>query len=182
MDYIKEFIVTVLIGAFIVNIMDMILPFSKLKPYINLVINFIFVFIVITPIISYFSNGNTLEDTILKLMTKYNKIYVDSINELANETNNEKLTKNYEEGLKEVLQLKLDEYGYEIDDIDINNSKIENIKIKKNSNNEDELNIKSNENENSKEVFSENIENNKLKDELVNILDISIEDIEIDWR
>lgn len=115
-------------------------------------------------------------------MTKYNKIYVDSINELANETNNEKLTKNYEEGLKEVLQLKLDEYGYEIDDIDINNSKIENIKIKKNSNNEDELNIKSNENENSKEVFSENIENNKLKDELVNILDISIEDIEIDWR
>lgn len=180
MDYIKEFIVTVLIGAFIVNIVDMILPFSKLKPYINLVINFIFVFIVITPIISYFSNGNTLEDTILKLMTKYNKIYVDSINELANETNNEKLTKNYEEGLKEVLQLKLDEYGYEIDDIDINNSKIENIKIKKNSNNEDELNIKSNENENSKEVFSENIENNKLKDELVNILDISIEDIEID--
>lgn len=182
MDYIKEFIVTVLIGAFIVNIVDMILPFSKLKPYINLVINFIFVFIVITPIISYFSNGNTLEDTILKLMTKYNKIYVDSINELANETNNEKLTKNYEEGLKEVLQLKLDEYGYEIDDIDINNSKIANIKIKKNSNNEDELNIKSNENENSKEVFSENIENNKLKDELVNILDISIEDIEIDWR
>lgn len=182
MDYIKEFIVTVLIGAFIVNIVDMILPFSKLKPYINLVINFIFVFIVITPIISYFSNGNTLEDTILKLMTKYNKIYVDSINELANETNNEKLTKNYEEGLREVLQLKLDEYGYEIDDIDINNSKIENIKIKKNSNNEDELNIKSNENENSKEVFSENIENNKLKDELVNILDISIEDIEIDWR
>ena len=161
MDYIKEFIVTVLIGAFIVNIVDMILPFSKLKPYINLVINFIFVFIVITPIISYFSNGNTLEDTILKLMTKYNKIYVDSINELANETNNEKLTKNYEEGLKEVLQLKLDEYGYEIDDIDINNFKIENIKIKKNSNNEDELNIKSNENENSKEVFSENIENNK---------------------
>ena len=44
------------------------------------------------------------------------------------------------------------------------------------------MNIKSNENENSKEVFSENIENNKLKDELVNILDISIEDIEIDWR
>ena len=182
MDYIKEFIVMVLIGAFIVNIVDMILPFFYFYPYINLVINFIFVFIVITPIISYFSNGNTLEDTILKLMTKYNKIYVDSINELANETNNEKLTKNYEEGLKEVLQLKLDEYGYEIDDIDINNSKIENIKIKKNSNNEDELNIKSNENENSKEVFSENIENNKLKDELVNILDISIEDIEIDWR
>ena len=31
MDYIKEFIVTVLIGAFIVNIVDMILPFFKIK-------------------------------------------------------------------------------------------------------------------------------------------------------
>ncbi|WP_304970467.1 stage III sporulation protein AF, partial [Romboutsia ilealis] len=42
---IKTWIVTVLIGAFIVNIVDMILPSSKMKPYINLVVNFIFVFI-----------------------------------------------------------------------------------------------------------------------------------------
>ena len=43
LENIKSWIVTILIGAFIVNIVDMILPSSKLKPYINLVVNFIFV-------------------------------------------------------------------------------------------------------------------------------------------
>ena len=46
LESIKTWIVTVLIGAFIVNIVDMILPSSKIKPYINLVVNFIFVFII----------------------------------------------------------------------------------------------------------------------------------------
>ena len=36
----KSWIITILISAFIVNIVDMMLPDSKLKPYINLVINF----------------------------------------------------------------------------------------------------------------------------------------------
>ena len=35
LESIKTWIVTVLIGAFIVNIVDMILPSSKIKPYIN---------------------------------------------------------------------------------------------------------------------------------------------------
>ncbi|MDU2198530.1 MAG: stage III sporulation protein AF, partial [Peptostreptococcaceae bacterium] len=51
LESLKSWIITILIGAFIVSIVDMILPKSKIKPYINLVVNFIFVFIVITPII-----------------------------------------------------------------------------------------------------------------------------------
>ena len=47
LEGIKAWIVSVLIGAFIVNIVDMILPSSKIKPYVNLVLNFMFVFIVI---------------------------------------------------------------------------------------------------------------------------------------
>ena len=46
MDEIKSWIICILIGAFIINIVDMVLPESKLKPYINLVCNFIFIFIV----------------------------------------------------------------------------------------------------------------------------------------
>ena len=55
LDSIKMWIATILVGAFIVNIVDMILPSSKLKPYINIVLNFIFVFIALTPIINLFS-------------------------------------------------------------------------------------------------------------------------------
>ena len=163
----------------------MILPESKVKPYINLVCNFIFVFIIISPLVSVFSNNSSLEDTILKKMNDYSKMYVDSYNDLAGKTNNENLSKGYEEGLKNVLQLKLSEYGYEIEDLKMNGSEIETIKIKeKNSNNENKKDIQSNETEKEKEVFKSsnelNLKESKIKEDLIKILNISIEDIEID--
>ncbi|HIE0520226.1 TPA: stage III sporulation protein AF, partial [Clostridioides difficile] len=135
LEGIKAWIVSVLIGAFIVNIVDMILPSSKIKPYVNLVLNFMFVFIVITPVVGFFSKDMSLEDRILKSMGSYNKQYVDSTNALAKETGNNSLSKGYEDGLKEVLKLKLDEYGYDLEDIELNGANINNIKIKEKNNN-----------------------------------------------
>lgn len=130
LESIKTWIVTVLIGAFIVNIVDMILPSSKIKPYINLVVNFIFVFIILTPIANFFSKDMSLEDKILKYMSEYNKQYVDSVNGLADKTGNNSLSKGYEDGLKEVLKLKLNEYGYELDEIELEGNKIGKISVK----------------------------------------------------
>lgn len=192
---IKLWIVSILIAAFIVSIVDMILPSSKLKPYINLVLNFIFVFIVISPIISLFSNDMSLEDKVLKSMTDYTKKYVDSANQLAGITGQDGLVKGYEEGLEEVLKLKLDEYGYELEDIEFKGADINNIKIKeKNSNNNENKDIQSNKDkaleEDTKQVFKDkeeekqehelDLSKDKLKDDLVKILDISIETIQID--
>lgn len=178
-------IISIIVGAFIINIVDMILPDTKIKPYVNLVCNFIFVFIIISPIVSIFSNNISLEDAILKKIGDYTKVYVDSYNELANKTNNEGLSKGYEDGIKSVLQLKLDEYGYEIEDLKLNGSEIETLKIKeKNSNNDNKEDIQSNDTENEEEVFKSNQELNlkesELKEDLIKILDISVEDIEID--
>ncbi len=193
LESIKSWIITILIGAFIVNIVDMILPSSKIKPYINLVVNFIFVFIVLTPIISFFSKDISLEDKILRSMSEYNKEYVDSINELANKTGNNSLSKGYEDGLKEVLKLKLNEYGYELNEIQFDGNKIEKITVKdkNNSNKNENEDIQSKENENSQQVFNEkykdqdseysiDLNQDKLKEDLVKILDVSIESIQID--
>ena len=163
----------------------MILPNTKVKPYINLVCNFIFVFMIISPLVSFFSNNMSLEDTILKKMNEYSKMYVDSYNDLAGKTNNENLSKGYEDGLKSVLQLKLDEYGYELEDLTIDGSEIETIKIKeKNSNNGNKEDIQSNDTQQEEEVFKSkselNLKEDKLKEDLIKVLDISIEDIEID--
>ena len=182
---IKEWIISIIVGAFIINIVDMILPDTKVKPYINLVCNFIFVFMIISPLVSFFSNNMSLEDTILKKMSDYSKMYVDSYNDLAGKTNNENLSKGYEDGLKSVLQLKLDEYGYEIEDLKINGSEIETIKVKeKNSNKENKEDIQSNDQQREKEVFKSrnelNLKESKLKEDLIKVLDISIDDIEID--
>lgn len=193
LESIKTWIVTVLIGAFIVNIVDMILPSSKIKPYINLVINFIFVFIILTPIVNFFSKDMSLEDSVLKYMTEYNKQYVDTINGLADRTGNNNLSKGYEDGLKEVLKLKLNEYGYELDELEIKGNKIGKITVKdkNNSNKIENEDIQSKENEKSQQVFNENDEQrstkhsldlneDNLKEDLVKILDVSIEAIEID--
>ena len=193
LESIKTWIVTILIGAFIVNIVDMILPSSKIKPYINLVINFIFVFIILTPIVNFFSKDMSLEDSVLKYMTEYNKQYVDTINGLADRTGNNNLSKGYEDGLKEVLKLKLNEYGYELDELEIRGNKIGKITVKdkNNSNKIENEDIQSKENEKSQQVFNENDEQrstkhsldlneDNLKEDLVKILDVSIEAIEID--
>ena len=193
LESIKSWIITILIGAFIVNIVDMILPSSKLKPYINLVVNFIFVFIVLTPIINFFSKDMSLDNRILKSMTEYSKQYVDSSNQLAQKTGNSSLTKGYEDGLNEVLKLKLNEYGYELDEIELNGNKIEKITVKdkNNSNKNQNEDIQSKENEKAQQVFNEDDEQqnskhsidlnkDKLKEDLVKILDVSIEAIQID--
>ncbi len=189
-ESLKSWIITILIGAFIVSIVDMLLPKSKIKPYINLVVNFIFVFIVITPIISLFSGDFSLEDKILKMMSDYNKEYIESSNRLASESGTNSLANSYEEGLKQVLKLKLDEYGYELEDIEFEGSDISNIKLKEknNSNKTENEDIQSSENEKTEPVFKNDekqqnessLDQQKLKDDLVEILDVSIETIEID--
>lgn len=118
-------------------------------------------------------------------MNEYSKLYVDSYNDLANKTNNESLSKGYEDGLKAVLQLKLEEYGYELEDLKMNGSEIETIKIKeKNSNNDNKKDIQSNDTEKEEEVFKSsselNLKEGKIKEDLIKVLNISIGDIEID--
>ena len=73
----------------------MVLPESKLKPYINLVCNFIFIFIVISPIVSFLSSGDSLEDKLLKSMNNYNEKYVETNKDLADGNNNFDLNKEY---------------------------------------------------------------------------------------
>ncbi|VYT77919.1 stage III sporulation protein AF [Intestinibacter bartlettii] len=201
MIHIKNWIICILIGAFIVNIVDMVLPESKLKPYINLVCNFIFIFIVISPIVSFLSSGDSLEDKLLKSMNNYNEKYVETNKDLADGNNNFDLNKEYQNNLKTVLQLKLDEYGYELEDIDFDGTDIESLKIKekdnqnnlnlsnqKNNSESKENNTDKNNNTNqnkSSEVFRNSTNNktqneNNLKNDLIKILEVSIDKIEID--
>ena len=179
----------------------MVLPESKLKPYINLVCNFIFIFIVISPIVSFLSSGDSLEDKLLKSMNNYNEKYVETNKDLADGNNNFDLNKEYQNNLKTVLQLKLDEYGYELEDIDFDGTDIESLKIKE-KDNQNNLNLSNQKNNSeskenntdknnnthqnkSSEVFKNSTTNkkqneNNLKNDLIKILEVSIDKIEID--
>ncbi|WP_373598351.1 stage III sporulation protein AF [Paraclostridium bifermentans] len=184
LDSIKAWIVSILIGAFIVNIVNMVLPSSKIKSYINVVLNFIFIFIVISPVINFFTDGISLEDKLLKSYTKYNQEYAESVERLSKSTGDKSIKAGYEEGLKNVLKIKLEEYGYELEDIDFNGEDISKIKLKeKDSNKSIKEDIQSTKDEEDKQVFKESSQDkskDEIKESLVNVLDISIETIEID--
>ena len=139
----------------------MVLPESKLKPYINLVCNFIFIFIVISPIVSFLSSGDSLEDKLLKSMNNYNEKYVETNKDLADGNNNFDLNKEYQNNLKTVLQLKLDEYGYELEDIDFDGTDIESLKIKE-KDNQNNLNL-SNQKNNSESKENNTDKNNNTR-------------------
>ena len=158
-------------------------------------------FIVISPIVSFLSSGDSLEDKLLKSMNNYNEKYVETNKDLADGNNNFDLNKEYQNNLKTVLQLKLDEYGYELEDIDFDGTDIESLKIKekdnqnnlnlsnqKNNSESKENNTDKNNNTNqnkSSEVFRNSTTNkkqneNNLKNDLIKILEVSIDKIEID--
>ena len=146
----------------------MVLPESKLKPYINLVCNFIFIFIVISPIVSFLSSSDSLEDKLLKSMNDYNERYIETNKDRAEGNNNFELNKEYQNNWKTVLQLKLDEYGYELEDIDFDGTDIESLKIKE-KDNQNNLNL-SNQNNNSKsnDDSTNKTDNKEEKDKAAN--------------
>ena len=82
------------------------------------------------------------------------------------------------------MQLKLDEYGYELEDIDVDGKDINKVKVKEKSSNEGKTkNAQSSNDEEDKQVFNEESNGKSktdMKESLVDILDISIENIEID--
>ncbi len=185
MNGIKEWITTILIAAFIINLIDLILPSGSLKTYVNLVLSFIFVFIIIAPVANNFVKDMTLEDRFLKEFDTFQYDYKEKLISL-DPVNQDELKENYTKCLKESITTKLKEYGYELENMEIDNNEVKNIVIKeskynKNSNNEGKEEIEFKRNENYKETFKEKemLKEKFLKDELNKIFEISIEKIEI---
>ena len=67
-------------------------------------------------------------------MTDYNERYVESNKDLVDNNSNFNLDSEYQSNLKDVLKMKLDEYGYELEDIDFNGTDIESLQIKAKNN------------------------------------------------
>ena len=180
MDSLKEWITTILVAAFIINLIDLIIPSGNLKPYVNLILNFIFMLVIITPIIDNFKTGMSIEDGILKEYNDFQYKYSQKTMSSDNVNTNE-LKENYNNYLKESLNMKLKEYGYELEDIQIENNEIKNIQVKesnsdKNSNNDTTKEIKFKGSENSRATFKEELNKEReIKNELNKVFNVSVE-------
>ncbi|KXZ39635.1 stage III sporulation protein AF [Alkalithermobacter thermoalcaliphilus JW-YL-7 = DSM 7308] len=186
MSLAKEIISSILIGAFIVNIINLIIPNGNLKPYVNLVLSFVFICIIITPISNIISKDMDLQDKILQKYNSFQYEYYQSSSKLGSNVNIDQVEKNYSNYLREVLNIKLKEHGYEVEEIEVKDNEIKNLVLKEtnfkeNSNNDEDEKIKLKQNENYKEAFKNGntINKDNLKEEINQIFKISIDKIKI---
>lgn len=185
MNSIKQWISSILIAAFVINVIDILIPTGSFKKYINIVLNFIFIFIVVTPVLNLVSKDMNIED---KILQQFNEFQYEYNQQMLSKTSidEEEIMSNYDNYLKQSVNMKLEESGYELTDIQTDehgekNLIIKDLKTSKNSNNETKEKIQLKEDENYKQAFNElkNIEHKNIKEDLNKIFKISIEKIKI---
>ncbi|MEJ8553694.1 stage III sporulation protein AF [Tepidibacter sp. Z1-5] len=185
MNSIKQWISSILIAAFVINVIDILIPTGSFKKYINIVLNFIFIFIVIAPVLNVVSKDMNIEDQILKQFNQFQYEYKQQMISKSS-IDEEEIMSNYDNYLKQSINMKLEESGYELTDIetDENGEKnliIKDLKTSENSNNKTKEKIQLKEDENYKQVFNEvkDAEHKNIKEDLNKIFEISIEKIKI---
>ena len=179
---IKEWISTVLIAAFIINIIELLLPSGNLKPYCKLALSFILLFIMVSPILNFINKDTSIENIMLKRYNQFEMQYNEKL-QGSKVVNQENICQNYSNYLKESMNLKLRQYGYEVDEIEIEDNEIKNLKVKKtdkNSNNKDVGEIELNGNENVKTAFNNSTKvEQEIKNDMKKIYNVSVEKIQI---
>ncbi len=104
------------LALIIVSILEMILPNSKIKKYVKMVMGLYILFTIISPFIDAKElNLNSINDYI------ENSIETSSTNlEIDQTSMDDKLSKLYEEELEKNISEKIEENGYEVDECRVN--------------------------------------------------------------
>lgn len=121
----------IVIAVVIVTILEMLLPNGNNKKYIKTIIGIYILFIIVSPIVTYFFNENFNFDTILgaySLETNDN----EEKNELTVQTNNQ-VEKLYIKEIEKEITEEIEKQGYEVKniktDVNIDNGEINYLKI-----------------------------------------------------
>lgn len=124
-EWLKTWANQIIIAIIIAVIFEMIIPNSKNKKYIKMVINLYVLFVLINPIISKFTDLDSLD------LSKYDyeKYISQNTIEVSSNKSEEIIKSTFEKTIKEDIQRKLKEQGYKVKSISINidNSNYEKI-------------------------------------------------------
>ena len=124
-EWLRTWANQIIIAIIIAVIFEMIIPNSKNKKYIKMVINLYVLFVLINPIISEFTDIDSLD------LSKYDyKKYISQNTIVVSSNKSEEIIKStFEKSIKEDIQRKLKEQGYKVKSISINidNSNYEKI-------------------------------------------------------
>ena len=117
-EWLKTWASQIIVAIIIAVIFELIIPNGKNKKYIKMVINLYVLFVLINPIISKFTDLDSLD------LSKYDYekyLSQNTIVETSSSTKSEENIKDtFEKSIKEDIQRKLSEQGYNVKNISIN--------------------------------------------------------------
>lgn len=115
-EWLRTWANQIIIAIIIAVIFEMIIPNSKNKKYIKMVINLYVLFVLINPIISEFTDIDSLD------LSKYDyeKYISQNTIEVSSNKSEEIIKSTFEKSIKEDIQRKLKEQGYKVKSISIN--------------------------------------------------------------
>ena len=117
-EWLKTWASQIIVAIIIAVIFELIIPNGKNKKYIKMVINLYVLFVLINPIISKFTDLDSLD------LSKYDYekyLSQNTIVETSSSTKSEEIIKDtFEKSIKEDIQRKLSEQGYNVKNISIN--------------------------------------------------------------
>ncbi len=133
MNFLNSWLQGIMIAVIVSTIIEMILPNGSNKKYIKVVLGIYVVFNIITPVINQFVNSDFALSSILNIeeYTKKMETYeVDNRNINIDETNENNIKQIYEVNLKNDIEAKLKEKGYQVEQINVEIANDETYQIK----------------------------------------------------
>ncbi len=131
-DFLREWSINIVIMSILITIVEILLPNSSIKKYIEMIVGFLIIIVIINPFINLITKDINIEREVFANMNKYNQ-YTDENNEFAS-TQNKQVLKMYKLNIKkDIKKIIEDKTDYDVKDVvvDINQNDEEYGKIKK---------------------------------------------------
>lgn len=150
MEIFKNWVNTIVGMSILLIIIELILPKTTLKKYVNTLVGMFFILVILNPVISFIKN-DSIEETVLDVVSNFDEYYKSendsSLNKNGNENVQNSLIKlNMKDSIKEDIKKSFKDKATYINDIKVNiddDFNIKNIEVdlKSSTKDEDMINI-----------------------------------------
>lgn len=129
-EILKNWVINIVVIIFFVAFIEIMLPKSSMKRYVNMVLGLLIIIVLINPIIKFMANDIDIEREVFLNISKQNNMYSDKDLKYV-EAQNQNIVEMYKNKLKREITdfIELDE-GYKIVEVNIwieENSKLDNF-------------------------------------------------------
>lgn len=156
-EFVKNWIINIVVTIFFIAFIEILLPNSNMKKYINMILGLLIIIVLINPIIKFMNNDINIDREVFYNLQSYNTFKVERETKYI-ETQNQQIIEVYKEKIeREISEFVRDDIDYSVLDVNVSINedietedfgKILDIKVylgTKNNNNLNQKSIKINE-------------------------------------